>query len=94
MDWFKLGEEASTMFGIKTRKAGNSIFVLKDVHGNLLEDKLEVENEIVNFYINLFGKEASDVPINFSNYPGLKIDNSEHPMLCDIPTNNEIKRAV
>lgn len=96
MDWLKLGEETSTLFynGIKTRKVGNSIFVLKNADGEINDSKDNITAEIIDFYVALFGTEVPSVGIDFQNYGGMVVGNSTHDMFGQNPTMDIIKKAI
>lgn len=96
IDWLKLGEETSSIFynGIKARRAGSNIFVLKDRDGNVLDSRSAVEEEIINFYKKLIGTDSSAKAIDFSGYEGPVVDMSDHLMLCSFPTSEAIRDVV
>lgn len=68
--------------------------MLKDASGRELDTRDDIENEIISFYIGLFGSEESTTVICFENYPGTKIDSSEHHLLSQLPTRDSIKKVV
>ncbi|XP_058758319.1 uncharacterized protein LOC131631540 [Vicia villosa] len=63
IDWLKLGDGNNSFFhnSIKERNKHNNMSTLTSLNGELLSNKNDISNEILNFYTGLVGTAANSI---------------------------------